>query len=66
MYKKRIISLIVAANRQDVIGNNGEIPWSPIKADMRRFRELTTGKPIVMGRKTWESLQNHFVHYLNA
>ncbi|MCA9384793.1 MAG: dihydrofolate reductase [Candidatus Magasanikbacteria bacterium] len=60
MYGKSKISLIVAANNRDVIGADGGIPWGPIKEDMKRFRELTMGKPNVMGRKTWNSLPEKF------
>jgi dihydrofolate reductase len=38
-----------------VIGSNGAIPWR-ISDDMRRFKALTMGKPVIMGRKTWQSL----------
>ena len=38
-----------------VIGKGGTLPWS-IKEDLARFKELTTGWPCIMGRKTWESL----------
>ena len=47
--------LIVAINEEGVIGKNNDLPWK-IKDDLRRFRELTTGHIIVMGRKTFESL----------
>lgn len=50
-----LISLIVAAATNDVIGRDGQLPWH-LPGDLRRFRELTMGKPILMGRKTWESL----------
>lgn len=50
-----IISLIVAMARNRVIGNAGEIPWK-LTEDMRRFRLTTMGKPIIMGRKTFESI----------
>lgn len=49
------ISLVVARARNGVIGDHGRIPWH-ISEDMRRFKALTMGKPVVMGRKTWESL----------
>lgn len=49
------ISLVVAAARNGVIGRNGTLPWS-LPGDLKRFRELTMGKPILMGRRTWESL----------
>jgi dihydrofolate reductase len=49
------ISIIVAASTNDVIGRDGELPWH-LPDDLRRFRQLTTGKPIIMGRKTHESI----------
>ncbi len=50
------ISLIVAMTPgNQVIGNDGKIPWR-LPADLKRFRELTMGKPIIMGRKTHESI----------
>lgn len=49
------ISLIVAMSRNRVIGASGAIPWK-LPADMRQFRALTMGKPIIMGRKTFESI----------
>ncbi|WP_042696315.1 dihydrofolate reductase [Azospirillum sp. B506] len=52
------ITLIVAAATNDVIGRGGQLPWH-LPGDLRRFRELTMGKPILMGRKTWESLPRH-------
>ena len=50
-----IISLIAAMSRNRVIGKGNKLPWS-IPADMKRFRELTLGKPVIMGRKTFESI----------
>jgi len=41
--------------RNRVIGRDNKLPWH-LPADLRHFKELTLGKPIVMGRKTWESL----------
>lgn len=49
------ISLIAAASENNVIGNHGTIPWN-IPEDMKHFRTLTTGKPVIMGRKTYESI----------
>jgi dihydrofolate reductase len=49
------ISLIVAVSTNNVIGVHGELPWH-ISEDLRRFRELTTGKTLVMGRKTFDSI----------
>ena len=45
----------VARARNGVIGRDGGLPWR-LGADLRRFRALTLGKPVIMGRKTWESL----------
>lgn len=42
-----------------VIGRDGALPWR-LGADLRRFRALTAGKPVIMGRKTWESLPPRF------
>jgi dihydrofolate reductase len=50
-----IISIIAAMTKNHVIGRGGTIPWD-IPADRRHFRELTMGKPIIMGRKTFESI----------
>lgn len=51
----RTISLIVARARNGVIGRDNALPWH-IPADLRRFKALTMGKPMIMGRKTFESL----------
>jgi dihydrofolate reductase len=45
----------VARSRNGVIGRDGELPWR-LKTDLAHFRTLTLGKPVIMGRKTWESL----------
>lgn len=50
------ISFIVAVARNGVIGNKGDLPWR-LSSDLKLFRRLTMGKPIVMGRKTWDSLR---------
>ena len=49
------IVLVLAWADNGVIGDRGRIPWR-IADDMKRFKALTMGKPIVMGRKTWDSL----------
>ena len=49
------IVLIVARAHNGVIGVDGKLPWR-IPADLRRFKQLTQGKPMIMGRKTFESL----------
>jgi dihydrofolate reductase len=53
------VSLVAAVARGGVIGRDGGIPWR-IPEDMTRFRELTTGHAVVMGRHTWESLPDQF------
>jgi len=50
------VVLIVAVAENGVIGANGTIPWR-LKSDMQRFKAMTTGKPVVMGRKTFMSLR---------
>ncbi len=50
-----MISLIVAASANNVIGAQGELPWK-LSDDLKRFKQVTMGKPIVMGRKTWDSI----------
>lgn len=49
------ISLIVALARNRVIGRDNQLPWR-LSADLQHFKRLTMGKPIVMGRKTCESI----------
>ncbi len=49
------ISLIVAASKNYVIGKNNQMPWH-LPADLKHFKALTTGKPIIMGRKTFDSI----------
>jgi dihydrofolate reductase len=49
------ISIIVAAADNGVIGSGGTLPWR-LSSDLKRFRLLTMGKPVVMGRKTFQSL----------
>jgi dihydrofolate reductase len=50
-----VISLVYAVSRNGVIGKDGGLPWR-IPSDLKHFKEVTMGKPIIMGRKTWESL----------
>lgn len=49
------ISIIVAYVANRVIGKDGKLPWH-LSEDLKRFRKLTMGHHIVMGRKTWESI----------
>src|SRR5246127_906269 len=50
-----LISLIVAMAQNGVIGRDNSLPWR-LPEDLRRFRACTLGKPILMGRKTFESI----------
>ncbi|HSD93751.1 MAG TPA: dihydrofolate reductase, partial [Methyloceanibacter sp.] len=50
-----VIALVVAMGENRAIGRGGDLPWH-IRSDMRYFREITMGKPIIMGRLTFASL----------
>jgi dihydrofolate reductase len=50
-----MIKIIVAMSKNRVIGNNNELIWK-LSSDLKRFKELTTSHPVVMGRKTYESI----------
>ena len=49
------LSLIVAKSRNGVIGVDGDLPWK-LSSDLKFFKAATIGKPVLMGRVTWESL----------
>lgn len=49
------LSIIVAMDKKGVIGVNNTLPWR-LSSDLKNFKSLTMGKPILMGRKTWESI----------
>ena len=50
------MKLIVACDPKGGIGYNNKLPWNNLRGDLPRFKALTTGKVIIMGRNTWESL----------
>jgi len=50
-----IISIIVAMDKKGVIGHEGDLPWH-LSADLKHFKAVTMGKPLIMGRKTHESI----------
>lgn len=50
-----MIAIIVAHDRGRIIGKNGRIPWN-IEGEKRRFRELTTGNVVIMGRRTYDEI----------
>ena len=49
------LAIVVAVARNGVIGMDGDLPWR-LKADLQHFKAVTSGKPVIMGRKTWDSL----------
>lgn len=53
------INIIVAVSQNMVIGKGNELPWS-LPSDLKRFKELTSGHDVVMGRKCWESIPAKF------
>jgi dihydrofolate reductase len=50
-----IVSIVVATDEHDAIGRDGQLPWR-LPDDLKRFKALTLGKPVVMGRRTWDSI----------
>lgn len=59
-----VISIIAAMGKNRIIGKNNSLPWK-LTEDMKRFKELTAGKPVIMGRKTFESIGRHLPNRLN-
>ena len=59
-----MITGIVAVDRKGAIGKGGKLPWH-YSADMKFFKETTTGNAVVMGRKTWFSLKKALPNRLN-
>ena len=53
--RRRAIHAVVAMGRNNEIGAGGDMPWH-LPEDLRHFKELTMGHPVIMGRATWESL----------
>jgi dihydrofolate reductase len=49
------VALVVAVAENGVIGRRGKLPWR-LPSDLKRFRQLTLGKPMIMGRKTYQSI----------
>ena len=49
------LTLVVAIAKNGVIGRDGDLPWR-LSSDLKRFKTATMGKPVLMGRKTWDSL----------
>ncbi len=53
---EKTVSMIVAASENGVIGKDGDMPWR-LSADLKNFKAITLGHTIIMGRKTWDSIQ---------
>lgn len=49
------IALVVARGTNNVIGVDGDLPWK-LSSDLKHFKAITLGKPVIMGRKTWASI----------
>ncbi len=58
------LSIIAAMSTNQVIGSDNKLPWH-LPADLKHFKALTTGKPILMGRKTYESIGRPLPNRLN-
>ena len=58
------IEMIVAVAENGVIGLDGKMPWR-LSTDLKRFKKITMGLPIIMGRHTWESLPGALPGRLN-
>jgi dihydrofolate reductase len=58
------MQFVVAVSENDVIGRGNQLPWR-LSADLRRFKTLTLGKPVLMGRKTYESIGHALPGRLN-
>lgn len=54
-----MLTIVAAISRNGIIGQNGRLPWR-IPEDMERYKRLTMGKTLIMGRKTWESIPEKF------
>lgn len=55
MIDNKNISIIAAVSENNVIGKNGGMPWH-LPDDLKNFKKITSGKTIIMGRRTWDSL----------
>jgi|SRR6476469_1609095 len=51
-----MVAFVVAVAENGIIGNKGELPWSKLPDDLKHFKRLTQGHPVVMGRRTYDSL----------
>jgi dihydrofolate reductase len=61
-----MINCIVAVERSQGIGFNGQMPWPHLKSDMQWFRQLTTGNVVIMGSTTYDSLGKSLPNRVNV
>ena len=54
-----MITIIVALTQEGIIGKSNDLPWS-LPKDMAHFKSVTTGNPVIMGRKTWDSIPSKY------
>lgn len=54
------LTLVLALGQNGELGLKGGLPWPKIPHDMQRFREITMGRPVIMGRVTWDGLPDRF------
>ncbi|WEK49823.1 MAG: dihydrofolate reductase [Candidatus Kaistia colombiensis] len=59
------LSIIAAVAENGVIGNDGDMPWK-LSTDLKRFKAITTGKPVIMGRKTFASIGRPLPNRVNV
>ena len=59
------LALVIARSDKGVIGHHGKLPWH-ISEDLKHFKRLTVGKPVIMGRKTYESIGRPLVRRTNV
>jgi dihydrofolate reductase len=59
------VALIAALDRNRAIGRGNQLPWR-LPDDLKRFRDLTRGHPVIMGRKTYQSIGRPLPHRLNV
>jgi len=59
------ISIIAAISENNIIGDNGDMPWGRLPVDLEYFKKTTSGNPVIMGRKTYESVGKPLHHRTN-
>lgn len=54
----QLVSVAALAENR-AIGRDGEVPWPHIEADVRQYRERVAGSPVILGRRTFDSMRDH-------